>query len=582
MAETFLQINTGVNGDREQRLAFTKDKYTFGRGPGNDIVLVDPDASRSHAVFERVSGAFFIRDLGSRNGTKLNGQKIKEVGELANGDTVQIGKHKIRLIVEKDEEEADDGDMLTADDLVEVEEEPEEELGVSDAVIPDEFFADDDDIEVQLSKLAANLPNRGFEVDQVQLTDSKGQSVHRGDTTSIPGEAVGILRQLLLICHRARATDIHVEPRQDVHTIRVRIDGEMVDIANVAPAVGTKVATVVKVLCQIDIAQRKSIQEGSFASKMPDEKNPGKFRRVDYRVSFAPAVLGQKLVIRILDSSGAPGRINDLGLPKWMVDQVSKVIHQDSGMVLVCGPTGSGKTTTLYALLRSIDLAKRNVVTIEDPVEVHLDGITQIPVDEAHDRSFLQLLRTVLRQDPDVILVGEVRDAETARVAMQSAITGHLVFSTVHTRDTVGTVFRLRDLGVEPYMLGQGLQLVIAQRLVRQLCPFCKQPVTPTKKQLEALGPAAANVKQIFKAKGCPRCLRTGHSGRRAYFELLVNNERLSEAIYANASRQELLNVIHTPEFRSLRQSALQLVADGFVALEEVEQDMGVESKAGA
>jgi type II secretory ATPase GspE/PulE/Tfp pilus assembly ATPase PilB-like protein len=313
---------------------------------------------------------------------------------------------------------------------------------------------------------------------------------------------------------------------------------------------------------------------------MPDIKHQGKVHRVDYRVSFAPAVLGQKLVVRILDASGAPARLSDLGFHRHMMETVARVIHQDSGMVLVCGPTGSGKTTTLYSLLRSIDLAKRNVVTIEDPVEVHLDGITQIPVDEEHERSFLQLLRSVLRQDPDVILVGEIRDAETARVAMQAAITGHMVFSTVHTRDTLGTVFRLRDLGVEPYMLGQGLQLVIAQRLVRQLCPFCKQAVAPTPRQLAALGPKNANVTQIFKPVGCPRCLKTGHAGRRAYFELLASNEELAQAIFSNATRQELLKVIaNNPNFMSLRQSALQLVADGFVAFDEVEQDMGVETQ---
>jgi general secretion pathway protein E len=576
MTGTFLQIKNGADGDAGQRIAFTKDKFSLGRSSENDIPLADEGASRSHAVIERVSGNYYIRDLGSRNGTRLNGQKISEVRELSPGDVIQIGKHRIELIV-NEPAVVEDIDVLTAEDLVDV----DEEEGVSNKVLPDEFFADDDDIEVQLSKLAANLPGRGFEADQIDLTDSRGQSVHRGEgraSQAAAGDAVGLLRLVLLICTRARATDIHIEPRQDFHTVRLRIDGMMVDIANVTPAVGNRISTVVKVLCQIDIAQRKSIQEGSFAAKMPDDKYPGKFRRVDYRVSFAPAVLGQKLVVRILDSAGAPAKLSELGLPQWMVEQVARVIHQDSGMVLVCGPTGSGKTTTLYSLLRSIDLAKRNVVTIEDPVEVHLDGITQIPVDEEHDRSFLQLLRSVLRQDPDVILVGEVRDAETARVAMQAAITGHLVFSTVHTRDTLGTIFRLRDLGVEPYMLGQGLQLVIAQRLVRQLCPFCKQAVTPTPKQLQALGPANASIKKIFKPVGCPKCLRTGHSGRRAYFELMVNNEKISEAIFANATRQELVKVITGPQFRPLRQSALQLVADGFVAFEEVEQDMGAET----
>lgn len=574
MAGTFLEIQ---NGEQARRVPFSKDKFSIGRAATNDIVITDDMASRSHALIERVSGNFFLRDLQSRNGTLLNGEKVGEVLELGDGDVIQIGRHSIQLVV-NDGVEVETVEELTADDLVEAD--GDELGGGSDDIIPGEFFTDDASVEVQLNKLAANLPHRGFEATQIELTDSRGQGLHADGrkSTAAPGEAMVLLKLLLLVCYRSRATDIHVEPRQDGHYVRLRIDGMMVDISAVPADIGVRLSTVVKVLCQIDIGQRKAIQEGSFASKMPDEKHPGKMRRVDYRVSFAPAVLGQKLVVRILDSSGAPLRLSDLGLPQKMMETVARVIHHDSGMVLVAGPTGSGKTTTLYALLRSIDLAKRNVVTIEDPVEVHLDGITQIPVDEEHERSFLQLLRSVLRQDPDVILVGEIRDAETARVAMQAAITGHMVFSTVHTRDTVGTIFRLRDLGVEPYILGQGLQLVISQRLVRQLCPFCKQAVAPTAKQLAVLGPQNAHVKQIYRPIGCPRCLRTGHAGRRAYFELLASNEELAQAIFSNASRQELLKVLNGSNFMSLRHSAYQLVADGFVAFDEVEQDIGSEA----
>ena len=216
------------------------------------------------------------------------------------------------------------------------------------------------------------------------------------------------------------------------------------------------------------------------------------------------------------------------------------------------------------------------MVTIEDPVEVHLDGITQIPVDEAQDRSFLQLLRSVLRQDPDVILIGEVRDAETARTAMQAAITGHMVLSTVHTRDTIGTIFRLRDLGVEPYLLGQGLQLVIAQRLVRQLCPFCKRPVQTSTRQKETLAAQHITASTLYKPVGCARCLNTGHAGRRAYFELLCNTEALAEAMNSNTlSRQDVTRLLGPESFRSLQQSAFQLVADGLVNFDEVDRDLG-------
>ncbi len=575
MTGTFLEI---YNGEQSQRIPFNKDKFGMGRGPANDIVFADDISSRNHAQIERVSGKFYLRDLQSRNGTRHNGKKITEVMELKNGDKVQIGRYVITLVIGQ-AAQVESLDVLTADDLVEAE--PDS----SDEVLPSSLFEDgdaddannpDQSAAAQMMRLAGHLPSNGVELDKFEMTDARGQTVHKKSKKG-PAEPVELLRLLLMVSFRARATDVHIEPRQDGHYIRLRIDGMMVDIAHVPTSVGTRISTVVKVLSEIDIAQRNTIQEGSFASRIPDEKNPGKFRRMDYRVSFAPAVLGQKLVIRILDPGGAPARLSDLGLPQQMMEQVARVIHRDAGMVLVAGPTGSGKTTTLYALLRSIDLAKRNVVTIEDPVEVHLDGITQIPVDESQDRSFLQLLRSVLRQDPDVILVGEIRDSETARVAMQSSITGHMVFSTVHTRDTLGTIFRLRDLGVETYMLTQGLQLVISQRLIRQLCPFCKKAVAPTSQQIAALGPKHANVKKIFKPVGCDRCLRTGHAGRRAYFELLANSEAVTEAILSNASRQDIVKLLAAHNFMSLRDSAYQLVADGFVAIEEVEQDMGAE-----
>jgi type II secretory ATPase GspE/PulE/Tfp pilus assembly ATPase PilB-like protein len=579
MTGTFLEIH---NGEQNQRIAFNKDKFGLGRGPTNDIVLVDDLSSRNHALIERVSGKYYLRDLKSRNGTKYNGKKIAEVVELHNGDKVQIGRYTVTLVI-GETAQVESLDVLTADDLVEV------EPDASDDVLPADLLAGDDSGDAnnpdqsaaaQMARLASHLPSHGVELDKFEMTDSRGQTVHKKNkkSPSAPGEPVELLRLLLMVSFRARATDVHIEPRQDGHYIRLRIDGMMVDIVHVPTAVGTRISTVVKVLSEIDIAQRNTIQEGSFAARIPDEKNPGKFRRMDYRVSFAPAVLGQKLVVRILDSGGAPARLSDLGLPQAMMEQVAKVIHRDAGMVLVAGPTGSGKTTTLYALLRSIDLAKRNVVTIEDPVEVHLDGITQIPVDDSQDRSFIQLLRSVLRQDPDVILVGEIRDAETARVAMQSAITGHMVFSTVHTRDTLGTIFRLRDLGVEPYMLTQGLQLVISQRLIRQLCPFCKKAVPPTGEQVAALGPSHAGVKKLYKPVGCERCLRTGHAGRRAYFELLANSEAVTEAILSNASRQDILKLLAAAHFVSLRDSAYQLVADGFVAFDEVDRDMGAQS----
>jgi type II secretory ATPase GspE/PulE/Tfp pilus assembly ATPase PilB-like protein len=349
-----------------------------------------------------------------------------------------------------------------------------------------------------------------------------------------------------------------------------------VDVMKLPLQFGIKLTTLVKVLGDIDIAQRNAIQEGHFTARIPMPKKEGK-QRVDYRVSFAPSLHGQKLVIRILDASNAPLRIADLQLPLWMYDEVGAAIRQDSGMILVSGPTGSGKTTSLYALVRSIETNKRNVVTIEDPVEIQLENVTQIPVDEAHDKSFSQLLRSVLRQDPDVLLVGEVRDAETARIAMQAAITGHLVFSTIHTKDTIGTIFRLLDLGVEPYLIAQALHIVLAQRLVRKLCPYCKKPVAITPPQRAAMGQIADGVDRIYIRHGCARCLGTGFSGRQAFFELFRVNDKMRDVILKNPTMQDIQAALGETKFTRLSQNAYQLVAAGLSPFDEVERIIGRE-----
>jgi type II secretory ATPase GspE/PulE/Tfp pilus assembly ATPase PilB-like protein len=415
------------------------------------------------------------------------------------------------------------------------------------------------------------------------MINARGGIIHQSgnEKSSRKGrrEPVELFRLLLLVCFRSKASDIHVEPRLDGFQTRLRIDGTMVDVMRVPNQIGIKLTTLVKVLSDIDIAHKNTIQEGHFAAIVPAPKTKAGKRRVDYRVSFAPALHGQKLVIRILDPSNAPLRIADLHLPAWMFESIGSAIRQDSGMILVSGPTGSGKTTSLYALVRSLETTRRNVVTIEDPVEIQIENVTQIPVDEAHDKSFSSLLRSVLRQDPDVLLVGEVRDAETARIAMQAAITGHLVFSTVHTKDTIGTIFRLLDLGVEPYLVAQGLHVVLAQRLARRLCPYCKKPINPTPEQRASMGEAGQNVVKIFAPRGCARCLGTGYAGRQAFFELLVVNDALRDVILSNPSMQDIQKTILTnnSKFVRLSQAAYRLVADGTSPFDEIERIVGRE-----
>ncbi|HXE51948.1 MAG TPA: GspE/PulE family protein, partial [Tepidisphaeraceae bacterium] len=389
-------------------------------------------------------------------------------------------------------------------------------------------------------------------------------------------EAVDWLRLLLLLCARGKATDIHFEPKGGEYVIRTRIDATMIEVCRIHNALGVKLTALVKVLSEIDISQKNTIQEGHFSSRLPTGQR-GQTRRIDYRVSFAPSVFGQKLVIRVLDASYAPLHIKSLQLPEWMQKEVEHVIKQDAGMVLVCGPTGSGKTTTLYALIRGSDIEHRNVVTIEDPVEIQIEGVTQIPVEESQDRTFSSLLRSTLRQDPDVILIGEIRDSETARIAMQAAITGHLVFSTLHTQNTVGTVFRLLDLGSEPYLVSQALHMVLAQRLVRLLCPNCKRPVKPTEEQLARMGKAGEGVERIFTHRGCARCFHTGFSGRQAIFELLMVTEELRELIAQTATAAQMQAVLAKGPFQRLHDSGYDLVAKGLAPFEEIDRAVGRE-----
>ncbi|MAE66919.1 MAG: hypothetical protein CMJ18_21890 [Phycisphaeraceae bacterium] len=345
----------------------------------------------------------------------------------------------------------------------------------------------------------------------------------------------------------------------------------MVSILQMHASIARRLLRVVKVLADIDIALSKSVQDGHFSAWIGS-------RRVDYRVSYTPAMFGQKLVLRVLDLANAPTHLKDLKLPTWMERDVGQVVRQDSGMVLMCGPTGSGKTTTLYALIREIDVTLRNVITIEDPVEYQIEGVTQIPINESQGNSFSTMLRSVLRQDPDVILVGEIRDPETARIAMQAAITGHLVFSTVHAQDVIGTIFRLLNLGVESYLLASGLHLVLAQRLVRELCPHCKSPqkLSPADMmRLDRYG--VTGVTKVYAPRGCSRCLDTGHIGRRAVFELLSANDDLRDAILADTQIQDMRKAIRSTMFASLRESGYRLVAEGVTTVEEIDRVVGAD-----
>jgi general secretion pathway protein E len=331
-----------------------------------------------------------------------------------------------------------------------------------------------------------------------------------------------------------------------------------------------RILGVVKILCQIDTSLKNTVQDGHFSVAV-------KGRRVDFRVSLTPSVHGQKMVVRVLDSSNAPSRLHELGLVPWMYDKLRTIATKDAGLILACGPTGSGKTTTLYSCLREIDVNTRNAITIEDPVEYYHEGCTQIPIDSKTGNTFATILRSVLRQDPDVIFVGEIRDIETATVAMQAAMTGHLVYTTVHAKDSIGAVFRLLDLGVEAYLVANALNLIIAQRLVRVLCESCRKAVKPSPAQNMKMGQFLGGVPQIYVPTGCRRCLRTGYIGRRALFELLEFTNAMRDVVLKTPTIQGIRDIANQGLFMTLQQHGYQLVSQGVTSMDEVDRVSGSE-----
>lgn len=575
---------------KAQKFEVGPTPVTIGRLEGNTIIIDQALISRRHCIIGNTPAGYTVQDLGSANGTYVNGERVTQM-MLHNGDSISVGKVQIRFVNEDDVQRSapakapvapktdvagGDSSALELDESDIVNDTPDifqGSTGSQDYEMLEEPTVADD-YEAVLLRLAESLPDKAFQDYQISLVGARGVVAH-ASSTSAPnaragdgGDAVRLLRLILLVCFRTTASDIHIEPKEHIVSVRIRVDGTMVDLVKLDKQLAGKLTSMVKVLCDIDIAQRSIVQEGHFSSRLPD-------RRVDYRVSFAPSVFGQKLVIRLLDAKSAPLRADQLKMPAAMAEQVIRATEQDSGVVLVCGPTGSGKTTTLYSLLRTLDVGQRNVITIEDPVEIQLPGVTQLPVNDDHGNSFAALLRSVLRQDPDVILVGEIRDPETAKIAMQAAITGHLVFSTLHTRDTIGTIFRLLDLGVEPYMLAQGLNLVVAQRLIRQLCQHCKAPARLPKEQIEKIQKLVPGFERAFVRRGCPRCMGTGYTGRRGVFELLTANDALRDAVLHNRSNQALQEALQETGFTRLIQHGYQLVADGITSLDEVERAVG-------
>jgi general secretion pathway protein E len=388
-------------------------------------------------------------------------------------------------------------------------------------------------------------------------------------------------KQLVYEAIKGRATDIHLEPTKEELTVRFRVDGILQPSAGFSRSMGESVINIFKVLGAMDIAEKRKPQDGSFSAETEG-------RIVDFRLATAGSVVGEKLVMRILDKSVQVIDLTRLGMRDKMRDQIQQIVGQPHGMFIVCGPTGAGKSTTLYAGLNEIDRYTRNVITIENPVEYNLDNVTQIEVNPKAGKTFATELRSILRQDPDVILIGEVRDQETAEIACQAAQTGHMVFTTLHANDTVTAIGRLIDLGVQPFMIASALTAVLGQRLVRVLCPKCKVRYKPNPDLLRRANLPADKIKFFYRppenndeapadsedsgdgTKRCPYCGGTGYRGRTGIFELLVITDRIRDLVRENPNLGAIKQEAVKNGMVYLQEDGLRKVIEGKTAIQEL------------
>ena len=374
-----------------------------------------------------------------------------------------------------------------------------------------------------------------------------------------------LLNLILLTAVRAQAADIHFEPFENTFRVRNRIDGVLYEMLPVPLSLAAALVARIKVMAHLDIAERRLPQDGKIPIKIGD-------REVDLRISTLPVMFGESVVIRILDRKVVNLDINKIGLPDDLLGYVNEVINRPNGIVIGTGPTGSGKTTTLYSALSAVNEESVKIITTEDPVEYEIHGLIQVPVDEEAGRTFAACLRAILRQDPDIVLVGEARDKETAQIAIQASLTGHLVFTTLHTNDAPTAVSRLVDMGIEPFLLAATLETVIAQRLVRTICTKCKTPYEPSEEELMQLGIKARDVahQRFYYGKGCDNCKNTGYRGRTALFEVMDINDAIREMILARAPATQIRVAAQRTGMRSLRDAGVLKVYAGLTTIEEV------------
>jgi len=383
------------------------------------------------------------------------------------------------------------------------------------------------------------------------------------DTSDAP-----IIKLVNLMLSRAvkdRSSDIHIEPYQNSLVIRYRIDGVLYNILNLPKRIQSSLISRVKIMAKLNIAEKRLPQDGRIDVKIGD-------KNVDIRVSAIPTAFGERVVLRLLDKTSTIFKLTDLGIDSERFNLLNNLIKSPYGIILVTGPTGSGKTTTLYAALSTINNPEINIITIEDPIEYQIEGIGQIQVNPKIDLTFANGLRSIVRQDPDVILVGEIRDRETVEIAIQSSLTGHLVFSTLHTNDAASAITRITDMGIEPFLLTSSVIAIIAQRLVRILCPACKEEYIPDDKSLAkiSIDKETLDNHKIYRRKGCPACMNTGYRGRTAIFEMMALNDHLKKLILKTSDANQIRKDAAESGMSTLSQDGARKVLEGTTTIEEV------------
>ncbi len=406
----------------------------------------------------------------------------------------------------------------------------------------------------------------------VQELQQQGGKIDLEDKTAMAAAApvVKLLNYILYQAIRDKASDIHLEPFEGDFKIRYRVDGALFELEAPPPHLAEALIARIKVMADLDIAETRLPQDGRIELTVGG-------RSVDLRVSTLPTMFGESTVMRVLDRSVVALDLDNLGLLPQAKTQLRKFLELPHGIVLVTGPTGSGKTTTLYGMLNEANGEDVKIITVEDPVEYDLEGIVQIPVNEEIEVTYSKVLRTILRQDPDIILVGEIRDRETAQTAIEASLTGHLVFSTLHTNDAPSAITRLADIGIEPFLLTATLQGILAQRLVRRVCKGCKEEYEPSDEVLRRLGVDRALIggKKFAQGRGCETCNFTGYKGRMAITEILVVDERLRELMLSGASTSQLARAAVESGMSTLRECGLQAIFSGSSSVEEVLRETG-------